>query len=78
MPQTGRYGNVDYARWAKGGFLFGLAMFVVGTGGEYLLVQLHRDIPEVVHVVLIDLGLVGILFAVLLPIIFGVVMPLTE
>lgn len=78
MAHAGRSRNVDYARWAKGGFLLGFVLFALGTGGEYVLGLTQSEVPDWIHVVLIDVGLVGILLALLLPIIFGIVLPLTE
>lgn len=78
MSHSSGYRSIDYGRWAKRGFLFGIALFLIGTGGEYALDLTQREVPEWIHLLLIDFGFVGILVAILLPIFFGIVMPLTE
>ena len=75
---AGRYGNLDYSAYAKGGFLIGLAMFAVAAIGEVVIHVGNVQIATWIGTVLLDTGLAGILVMLLAPIIFGVIMPLTE
>ena len=78
MSHTGRYGNVDYSRWAKGSFLAGAALLVLGAAAEFVLRTAQLTVPKWVHALLVDVEIVGVLVALLLPIVFGIVLPLTE
>lgn len=78
MSHHGKYGDLDYARWAKGGFLVGLALVLAGGGGELFLAATGTDVAGWVHTILVDVELLGILTAVAAPVTFGVVLPLTE
>ncbi|MWG34611.1 DUF7860 family protein [Halomarina oriensis] len=69
----GRYGSLDYPTFAKRGFLLGVAMFLGGALGASLI---HG--PSTLHTLLIDMEALGILVGLFAPLVFGVVMPLTE
>jgi hypothetical protein len=74
----GRYGNLDYQQWAKTGFLLSLAVFAVGAGSEMTAAAMHLSLPAWENALFVDMEIVGTLGALLFPLVFGVVMPLTE
>lgn len=78
MSHTSRYGNVDYSRWAKGSFLAGVALLLLGAGAEFALREIQLEVPTWVHTVLVDVEILGVLVALVLPIFFVIVLPLTE
>ncbi|MFD1513284.1 hypothetical protein [Halomarina rubra] len=69
----GRYGALDYPRLAKAGFALGVTMFVGGALGATLI-----EGPSLAHTLLIDAEALGILLGLFAPLVFGVVLPLTE
>lgn len=75
---AGRYGNIDYSTYAKGGFFIGLAMFAIAAIGEIVIHLANVQVAAWITTVLLDAGLAGILVMLVAPIVFGVVMPLTE
>lgn len=76
MP--GRYGNIDYSTYTKGGFLVGLALFAIAALSEIVIHLGNLQIQSGLSTLLLDAGLTGILVMVAAPIVFGVIMPLTE
>ena len=74
----GRYGSIDYSRYAKLTFLAGVAAFTVGAVGSVLGHGPLGTVPAWEETLLFDLEIVGILTALLGPLVFGVVLPLTE
>jgi hypothetical protein len=74
----GRYGNIDYATFAKRGFLLGAGLFVFGALGELGGHALVGTLPSLVNTLLTDMEIVGILLALFSPLVFGIVLPLTE
>lgn len=74
----GRYGTLDYPVLAKRGFLLGLALFAVGVVGELLVHTVLTGLPGWIGTVLFDMELLGVVIGLLAPLVFGVVMPLTE
>jgi len=77
-PAMGRYDTIDYPRYAKLTFLLGVATFSVGAVGSLLGHGALGSLPAWEETLLFDLEIVGILTALLGPLVFGVVMPLTE
>lgn len=75
---AGRYGNLDYPTLTKRSFLLGLALFVVGAGGELVVHFLDLQLPAWEMALLFDAEVLGILVALFAPILFGIVLPLTE
>lgn len=71
-------GNFDHGVVAKGGFVLGAALFVVGVAGEYLGNTLFEPLPAGVDGVLLGMTGIGILVALLVPVVFGIVLPLVE
>jgi uncharacterized membrane protein YvlD (DUF360 family) len=78
MSHSSRYGAADYSTWAKTSFLTGVALLLFGAAGEFALVETQRDVPGWVHTLLVDAEILGVLVASVLPIVFVIVLPLTE
>ncbi len=74
----GRYSDRDYAQLAKTGFLLGLSMFVVGIAGDVLVHAYFESVPAWEETLLFDLEVVGLLVGFFSPLVFGIVLPLTE
>lgn len=74
----GRYGELDYARYAKGGFLLGLGLLVVGAGGEAAIHAFGVQLPAWEDALFFDLEVLGVALFLLSPFVFGVLLPLTE
>lgn len=69
--------NLDYADIAKKGFLAGVALFAIGILGGTLAPALVA-VPSFLHQLFIGLEVTGVLVALVIPIVFGAVLPLTE
>ena len=69
--------NLDYVDIAKKGFLLGVALFAVGTVG---VVAGHAFValPSVVERLFLGMEVTGVLVGLLVPIVFGAVLPLVE
>jgi len=74
----GRYGDLDYERLAKQGFVLGLGLFVLGEILEPLQHAAGIAVPGWEHTVLFYLTVLGVLAALLTPFVFSIVLPLTE
>jgi hypothetical protein len=75
---TGRYGNLDYPRLTKTGFAFGVALFAVGVLGHVAGSAFFGPLPGWESVLLTDMEILGIAIAFFSPIVFGILLPLTE
>ncbi|SNZ14828.1 hypothetical protein SAMN06269185_2269 [Natronoarchaeum philippinense] len=76
---SGRYGDLDYPKLAKYGFLTGAVLFLGGALGEATLASgLVGEAPGWLDTLLVDAEILGVLCGLLAPLIFGIVMPLTE
>lgn len=75
MSQTG---SIDHAKRAKQGFLLGVSLFAVGALGEIVGHVLSSDMPGWGETLLFDAEVLGILLALFAPLVFGIVLPLTE
>jgi len=73
-----RYGDIDYGTYAKWGFLLGVALIAIGAGGEAIGHAFFEPLPEWEESLFLAAEAGGILVALLSPIVFGIVMPLTE
>ncbi|MFT4882526.1 MAG: energy-converting hydrogenase Eha subunit E [Natronomonas sp.] len=78
MSYGGRQQNLDHARIAKFGFFAGVAMFLLGAVGEAIGRTMTRGIPEMANQLFISLEIVGVLVGLLIPLVFGIVLPLVE
>mgnify|MGYP000704583601 CR=1 FL=1 len=70
--------NIDYPTWTKGGFLLGVGLFLLGGVGEVLAPAVFGTLPGWEQSLLLDLEIVGVLVGLLAPLLFGIVLPLTE
>lgn len=70
--------SLDYARYAKLGFLLGVTLFVTGAGGELIATTYFAPLPAWEGTLLFDLEVLGIAVGFLSPWVFGVVLPLME
>ncbi|GAB3325341.1 hypothetical protein EI982_11125 [Haloplanus rallus] len=75
---AGRYGDLDYGAWTKRGTLLGLALFAVGALGELAAHALGIGLPAWEATLLFDAEVLGVCLFLLSPLVFGVVLPLTE
>ena len=75
MSQTS---SMDHAKRAKQGFLLGVGLFAVGALGEIIGHAMYSDLPGWEQMLLFDAEVLGVLIALLAPLVFGVVLPLTE
>jgi len=73
-----RHGELDHAFLAKAGFLFGLALFAIGGGGELLGHAMYGSLPAWETTLFFDLEVLGLLIGFFSPFIFGIFLPLTE
>jgi len=73
----GRYGTIDYPSFVKRGVLVGLALMFVGELGGYLA-ENYVSISGWEETLFLLLAGVGLLMFVISPILFGIVLPLTE
>jgi hypothetical protein len=73
---TGRYGDFDYPTLAKRGTLLGLCLFAAGAVGELGAHALGIPLPA--WELLFDAEVLGVALFLFSPIVFGVVLPLTE
>lgn len=74
----GRYGNIDYPTVTKRAFLLGATLFLVGGLGELVGHALFGSLPGWEETLLLNAEILGVLIAVVAPIVFGIVLPLTE
>lgn len=70
--------QTDYAFLAKAGFLLGVALFVVGAGGELVGTAVFGSLPSWETTLLFDMEVLGILVGLFAPLTFVIVMPLVE
>ncbi|WP_251341762.1 hypothetical protein [Haloplanus halophilus] len=75
---TGRYGDLDYSAWTKRGTLLGLCLFAAGALGELAVHAMGLQLPAWEATLLFDAEVVGLLLFLLSPLVFGVLLPLTE
>ncbi|WP_251329210.1 hypothetical protein [Haloplanus pelagicus] len=75
---TGRYGDLDYPTWAKRGTLLGVGLFVVGALGELTASAVGLQLPAWEAALLFDAEVIGVLLFLLSPLVFGLLLPLTE
>lgn len=69
--------NLDYADIAKKGFLLGVGLFAIGTVG---VVAGHAflTLPAIVEQLFLGMEVTGVLIGLVVPIVFGAVLPLVE
>ena len=69
---------MNYPRLTKTSFLFGLALFAVGGLGELIGHAYFASLPGWEETLLFDLEVIGLVVAFFAPIVFGILLPLTE
>lgn len=74
--EMGRYGDIDYVNAAKSGVVLGLTLLFVGEAGGYA--TSYITIPAWEETMFFDLAILGLVVFVLSPILFLLVLPLTE
>ena len=74
----GRYGDLNYRWWARTGFLLSLAVFAIGAGAELSAAAMHVTLPAWENALFLDMKILGTLGALCFPLVFGIVLPLTE
>jgi hypothetical protein len=75
---AGRYGDMDYATYAKFGFVLGFLLVAGGASGEIVGRALYGTLPAWENTLFFDIEVVSVFVALLSPLVFGVVLPLTE
>ncbi|WP_410765912.1 hypothetical protein [Haloferax sp. DFSO60] len=76
----GRYGKLDYPRLTKTGVGLGIALFIFGAVGAKVALAASSggQLPGWERTLFFDAEVIGVLLLLFSPIIFGIVMPLTE
>ncbi|MEM4781421.1 MAG: hypothetical protein QXG03_07680 [Halalkalicoccus sp.] len=74
----GRYQRLPYARYARGGFALGVALFVLGALGHALGPALFGPLPAWELTLFTALEASGIAIALCAPIVFAIALPLIE
>jgi hypothetical protein len=69
---------LDYAFWAKSGFLFGVVLLLAGAGGEIIGHTFFESIPTWELKLFFYSEIVGVLTGFFSVIVFGIALPLTE
>lgn len=72
------YFETDYASLAKTGFLLGVVLFLLGGAGEVVWHAYVGSLPQWEATLFFDMEVIGVLAALLSPLVFGVVVPLVE
>lgn len=73
-----RTNSLDYPTITKRGFLLGIGLFAIGVVGEVIGEVVLGGLPGWERTLLVDLAALGILLCLLVPFVFGVLLPLTE
>lgn len=74
----GRYGKLDYPQLTKQSFLLGIGLFALGGLGELFGHAYLAPLPGWEQTLLFDAEVLGLLVAFFSPIVFGILLPLTE
>jgi hypothetical protein len=74
----GRYGDIDYPTVTRRAFLLGVSLFLIGALGEVVGHALFGTLPGWEETLLFEAEVIGVLLALIAPIVFGLIMPLTE
>ncbi|PSQ02505.1 hypothetical protein BRC94_02110 [Halobacteriales archaeon QS_5_70_17] len=74
----GRYESIDYAAYAKWGFLLGAGLFLFGALGGTLAPAVVGSLGPLAKQAFVDAEILGILLGLFAPLVFGVALPLIE
>jgi hypothetical protein len=69
---------MDYPKLARRGLAVGVGLLLLGILGEVVGGALFGPLPSWEHTLFMDMSALGILIGLFSPILFGVVLPLTE
>ncbi|MFW6436505.1 MAG: hypothetical protein ACOCYZ_02605 [Halococcoides sp.] len=72
------HSSMSYGRWTRYGFGTGALLFVIGVLGNLAVPAFTGPVPGWVDTLLFDMEVVGVLVALFVPLLFGIVLPLTE
>ncbi|AWB27202.1 DUF7860 family protein [Halococcoides cellulosivorans] len=72
------HSSMAYGRWTRLGFATGALLFVVGVLGHLAVPAFTGPAPDWVGTLLFDMEVLGVLIALFVPLLFGIVLPLTE
>jgi len=73
------YGSsIDHAKRAKQGFVLGVGLFALGGLGELLGHAMYSELPGWEQALFFNAEVFGVLIALFVPLIVGIVMPLIE
>lgn len=75
---VGRHDSLDYPTLTKRSFAVGASLFLIGVLGEVLITAAGIQVPAWERTLLFDAEVLGIIIGLLGPLVFGVVLPLTE
>lgn len=70
--------GIDYSTWTKRSFLFGAGLFALAAVIELTAHAYVGSLPGWEETLLLDAEILGVLIALFAPIVFGIVLPLTE
>jgi len=70
--------SIDYPTITKRGFQVGVALFLLGAFGEGVLPAIAGPLPQWEATLFFDAEVIGLLVGFFVPLIFGLVLPLTE
>lgn len=70
--------SLDHPTWTKRSFLIGVALFFGGELASVLGPKLFGPLPGWEQTLFFDVTVLGIMVALIAPIVFGIVLPLVE
>jgi hypothetical protein len=70
--------GIDYSTWTKRSFLFGAGLFALAAITKVVGHAYFGSLPRWEETLLVDAEIIGILVALLAPLLFGIILPLTE
>ncbi len=73
-----RYGSLDYPRLTKRRFLLGFTLFLIGPSVNLSATLFSGGLLGWEQALLSDLAVLGVLSVLVAPLVFSIVMPLTE
>ena len=74
----GWYRDLNYRALTTRGFLSGVALSTLGGIGEIAGMALYDPLPAWGNTLLTDVEALGLVVGLLAPLVFGIVLPLTE
>lgn len=78
MSHHAHHRGIDYAGVAKLGFVAGVVLFAAGGLGEIVLHSLVSTLPAWSVQMFFTLEVLGVVVGLLVPLVYGIVLPLTE